>query len=224
MKELLRQIPTESLHPVMDCASKRETPYVFDFTEANNELHKIDLNDEEAFTAYIFKTIESNGAAYGIGKYNEDRVIYRRSNVFGTSRSIHLGIDIWTSAGLLIYAPIHGKIHSFRDNDSHGDYGPTIILSHELAGFRFYTLYGHLSKSSLINKRVGQTIPSGSPFASLGAYIENVHWPPHLHFQVILDMQGYKGDYPGVCSPDDREAYLGNCPDPNLLLRIPVLE
>ena len=224
MNKLLDQIPPDSLHPVMDCLAMDKEPHIFDFSATNNDLHTIDLNDEEAFTAYIFKAIESNGAPYGIGKYNEDRVIYRRSNVFGTSRSIHLGIDIWTHAGSQIYAPLNGIVHSFRDNANHGDYGPTIILSHEWDGITFYTLYGHLSKSSLVNKQVGQPITSGSGFASLGTYNENVHWPPHLHFQVILDMQGYKGDYPGVCSPDDRATYLSNCPDPNLLLRIPVLE
>ncbi len=33
-------------------------------------------------------------------------------------------------------------------------------------------------------------------------------------------MGGYLGDYPGVASLADREAYLANCPDPNLILRI----
>jgi peptidoglycan LD-endopeptidase LytH len=47
---------------------------------------------------------------------------------------------------------------------------------------------------------------------------ENGNWPPHLHFQLIADMEGWKGDYPGVCKYSEREKWLGNCPDPDLVL------
>jgi len=36
---------------------------------------------------------------------------------------------------------------------------------------------------------------------------------------LIEDMQGLKGDYPGVCKFSERERYLANCPDPELILR-----
>jgi hypothetical protein len=49
---------------------------------------------------------------------------------------------------------------------------------------------------------------------------ENGNWPPHLHFQLIIDMQGMKGDYPGVCKFSERERYLANCPDADLLLNM----
>jgi hypothetical protein len=41
-----------------------------------------------------------------------------------------------------------------------------------------------------------------------------------LHFQIINDMQGKKGDYPGVSSKKELAFYKKNCPDPNLLLKI----
>jgi hypothetical protein len=47
---------------------------------------------------------------------------------------------------------------------------------------------------------------------------ENGHWPPHLHFQLIIDMGKAKGDYPGVCKYSEREKYLDNCPDPGFIL------
>jgi hypothetical protein len=37
---------------------------------------------------------------------------------------------------------------------------------------------------------------------------------------VIIDMEGRKGDYPGVCAPSEKEKYLNNCPDPELLLNL----
>ncbi len=51
--------------------------------------------------------------------------------------------------------------------------------------------------------------------ARFGGPEENGHWPPHLHLQVVLDMGGWKGDYPGVCSDSELDFFLGNCPDPS---------
>jgi len=61
---------------------------------------------------------------------------------------------------------------------------------------------------------------AGGRIGSFGTYAENYHWPPHLHFQIIKDMQAYKGDYPGVCKKSEQVFYLNNCPDPSSLLKI----
>jgi hypothetical protein len=71
---------------------------------------------------------------------------------------------------------------------------------------------------SIQNLKQGETVEKGQWIASLGEAEENGHWPPHLHFQIVIDMQGMKGDYPGVCKYSEREAYLANCPDPDLIL------
>ena len=63
-------------------------------------------------------------------------------------------------------------------------------------------------------------IKKGDVFAAFGIPYENGHWPPHLHFQAIIDMQGMKGDYPGVCAYSEKEKYLDNCPDPDLILKM----
>jgi hypothetical protein len=47
-----------------------------------------------------------------------------------------------------------------------------------------------------------------------GLPTENGGWPPHLHFQLIRDIQHYHGDYPGVCAKRDVDFYACNCPDP----------
>lgn len=208
----------------MDCIVSEPNPVIFDLSDKNKDLSRLDLNDEQVFNEYIFGTIEKANADYGIGKYKEDRIIYKRSEVFGTARSIHLGIDIWAHAGSPVNAPYDGQIHSFADNNNHGDYGPTIILSHEWNGRTFHTLYGHLSRSSLKGLNVGDFIRKGEKLATLGTYEENFHWPPHLHFQVIFDMEGKIGDYPGVCAKNEMDRYLSNCPDPNQLLRIEALK
>ncbi|MTI20850.1 peptidase M23 [Fulvivirga sp. RKSG066] len=203
----------------------KENVVIFDLTSKNEQLNQLDLNDEEAFTNYIFDRLKNNKVDVGIGKYDEDRQIYKRSEVFSGSkvRSIHLGIDIWAVNGTPVFAPLPGKVHSFKNNNAHADYGPTIILQHELEGIQFFTLYGHLSVQSLGDKTIGQEVGKGEQIATLGSYEENVHWPPHLHFQVIDNMDNHFGDYPGVAAKSDRYKYIKHCPDPNLILGIKAL-
>ncbi|WP_066406708.1 endonuclease domain-containing protein [Flavisolibacter tropicus] len=133
-------------------------------------------------------------------------------------RRLHLGTDIWGPVDTPIYAPLAGTVHSVGFNDAYGDYGATLILQHEINGLIFHTLYGHLSLNSIQDKQQGQEIEKGAWIASFGDIAENGNWPPHLHFQLILDMQGYNGDYPGVCRFSERESYLYNCPNPELIL------
>ncbi|MFL5772653.1 MAG: peptidoglycan DD-metalloendopeptidase family protein, partial [Flavisolibacter sp.] len=101
-----------------------------------------------------------------------------------------------------------------------GDYGTTIILSHQVNGFTFHTLYGHLSLNSITNIQEGDLIRKGDVFAAFGIPYENGHWPPHLHFQVVIDMKGMKGDYPGVCSVTELDEYRENSPDPDVILHM----
>jgi hypothetical protein len=66
----------------------------------------------------------------------------------------------------------------------------------------------------------GNRIERGEVFAEFGMQFENGHWPPHLHFQLIIDVEKYKGDYPGVCKLSEKEKYLTNCPDPDIVLQM----
>ena len=117
-------------------------------------------------------------------------------------------------------APLDGIVHSFAFNNAFGDYGATIILTHNLDGLIFHSLYGHLSLNSLKNLHEGDVIRRGDVFAEFGIPFENGQWPPHLHFQLIRDMQGMKGDYPGVGEESKRDFYLDNCPDPDVILKM----
>jgi murein DD-endopeptidase MepM/ murein hydrolase activator NlpD len=212
-------------HPGFVPVINASKPYKrLDFSESNKALQQRDLSDTEIFSQFVFEEMLESNSFIGIGGYNENRIIYRQRAHFSEDeakpRSIHLGTDIWTDAGELVYAPLNATIHSFAFNDHYGDYGPTIILTHELAGTTFFTLYGHLSLDSLDGLYVGKKINAGEKLASIGPYPENGDWPPHLHFQIIGDMGNHQGDFPGVSSIENQEHYLSTCPDPNLLLRI----
>ena len=50
---------------------------------------------------------------------------------------------------------------------------------------------------------------------------ENGGWPPHLHFQIILDLLDLDADFPGVAFASQRAVWTSLSPDPNLLVGIP---
>lgn len=210
------------IHKVVDFDPGRDQLLAFDFTAANVELTDEILGNIDLFSAWIDEKLRLNHARYGIGGYNEHRTIYSRSAHFDTGeepRRLHLGVDIWAPAGTPVYNFYDATVQSFANNNNYGDYGATIILAYNIAGYKFNALYGHLSLASLNNLEEGMQIKAETKFAELGNNDENGCWPPHLHFQLIENMQGLKGDYPGVCKFSERERYLANCPDPELILR-----
>jgi murein DD-endopeptidase MepM/ murein hydrolase activator NlpD len=215
-------------HPDFSPVIVSKKPYrLLDFSGTNQNLLQADLSNTTVFTKYVFEEMVSNSSYNGIGGYGEQRVIYRKLEHFVRQeeepRCVHLGVDIWAQAGEAIYAPLKGKVHSFAFNNNTGDYGPTIILEHEIDGTKFYTLYGHLSLNSITYLTIGKTFKPGEKIGEIGSYPTNGDWPPHLHFQIIADMGAYKGDFPGVCSISDRSFHLSACPDPNMILRFAEL-
>ncbi|MGY2132040.1 peptidoglycan DD-metalloendopeptidase family protein [Hymenobacter sp. HD11105] len=195
-----------------------------DFTAQNPLVVGADLRDTAAFEALVAEMLASQEALIGVGGYLENRIIYRRSpGLFGDpalpARSMHLGVDVWVRAGTPVWSPLPATVHSLADNDNFGDYGPTVILEHDLEGIPFYTLYGHLARREVALLRPGMFIEPGVTFAEVGPPPENGDWPPHLHFQVISNMLGLKGDFPGVALPADQEKWEALCPNPNLILQ-----
>ncbi len=227
LAELLKKY-SKSFHAVVQFTPNKKKLIPFDFTANNKKLGEINVANIEDFCAYINALLEEANASFGIGGYNELRTVYSMSSLFDSNagkivaeasepRRLHLGLDIWGKAGTEIYAPMTGTVHSFAFNNNFGDYGATIILKHELEYFSFYTLYGHLSLHDLNILKEGDLIIKGQLFAHFGRPEENGHWPPHLHFQVIKNIGMLKGDYPGVCKFSEKESYLSNSPDPDLI-------
>ncbi|MGJ3236953.1 peptidoglycan DD-metalloendopeptidase family protein [Marivirga sp.] len=211
------QLDQNDLFPIMGEWLNPNNSVLLDFSNQNADLLKLDLQSTPLFNEYVFGYLKKSEKKYGHGGYLENRTIYQRSTHFqqGESRCMHLGVDVWCEAFHPLYAPLDSKIHSFANNNNFGDYGPTIILEHELNGQKFYTLYGHLSLKSLKNIKEGDLIKKGQKFSELGPYPENGDWPPHLHFQLITDMKNKIGDFPGVCGPSELEFYKNLCPNPN---------
>ncbi|RAJ85971.1 peptidase M23-like protein [Chitinophaga dinghuensis] len=222
LQDILRK-HQDSFQPVIQLLDPAESLLSMDFTRNNATLTPAILQDIDQFCRYIDHTLADNGYRLGIGGYGEHRTIYAVSPHFDAGeepRRLHLGIDVWGLSGTPVFAPLNGHIHSFRFNDHFGDYGATIILQHQLDGYTFHTLYGHLSISNLKGLYENMPVTAGQQLAWFGLPPENGGWPPHLHFQIIEDMQAFRGDYPGVCRFSEREKYLRNCPDPDLIMQL----
>lgn len=219
----------KSFAQVLPVDLRKEPLAFFDLSIGSPLLHGDPReNAEPKLTRRLDEVMNNLNVKVGVGQYDEARYIYTSpafrtgDNPTDETRTIHLGIDLFASAGMPIHAPLDGRVIAFADNNSPQDYGPVIILKHEIdQETRFYTLYGHLSRESLAKLKVGQKIKAGRKFAKIGAADVNGGWTPHLHFQIIADLLDLDCDFPGVAQPSQREVWLSLCPDPNLILNIP---
>lgn len=221
LASILKALPRTK---VIDSSINYKEYIPLDLSVINKEIGLENVKNASDFEVYIQNYLERNAVKVAYGGYIETRHMYKRSTIFKKEatpeRDIHIGLDLWIHAGTTVLAALDGKVHSFKNNIGMGDYGPTIVLEHEIEDEIFYTLYGHLSLESIQNLAVGTFFKKGEDLATLGNSSENGDYAPHLHFQIIRDIQDYWGDYPGVCNINDLNFYIENCPDPNLLLKI----
>ncbi|NNC84208.1 MAG: peptidoglycan DD-metalloendopeptidase family protein [Flavobacteriales bacterium] len=202
---------SQGLYDLLGPESAHQGWEALDLSSQNLKRHNVDAHDNAALSRYIF----NGNIRYG--GYGERRDIYSRSENYSEAeneRNIHLGVDVWAPADTPIYAPWSGTLVVSHLNAGDADYGPTLIIKHRVGKEIILALYGHLSISSLSIHPVGTEIEKGALIAYLGNERENGGWPPHLHFQLIRELDSDAVDYPGVCSAKDWDYYAKNCPDP----------
>ena len=215
------ETPVKVIAPLVDFSN-----YIsIDLSLNNKALQNFDVSCSKSWVKYIESYLQSRNKLIAFGGYLESRLIYNRSDYFYAenaldSRNIHLGVDLWCAVEIPVLAAFDGVVHSFKDNTNYGDYGPTIILKHCIDNVEFYTLYGHLSRSSIKTISKDFQILKGQIIGFLGNSDINGDYAPHLHFQIIKKIEDFEGDYPGVCSKNNLEFYSANCPDPNLILKL----
>lgn len=163
--------------------------------------------------------------AIALGKYGEPRLVYqsaefKQGHPAQDARTIHMGVDVFAVAGTSVHAPLAGTVHAIENRTARQDYGPVIVLEHALKDDVFYTLYGHLDSECLKRLKPGQTVERGERIALIGAPPENGDWPPHLHFQWVLENFNWGTDINGVCHRFDWPAWTQVCPNPAPLLGI----
>ncbi|MFN2179165.1 MAG: aminotransferase class III-fold pyridoxal phosphate-dependent enzyme, partial [Candidatus Promineifilaceae bacterium] len=223
--------------------SRTAEPLVFDWSVGSEELPQLEsAGSKDEVGKILFARMRHAGTPLGIGRYNEARLVYAtdafedplgRAGASGEQRTIHIGLDLFMPPGAPVFAPLPGTVHSFRDNDASMDYGPTIILEHRVKDtLTFYTLYRHMSRDSLSGLAAGQEVVMGQEIGRIGGSDENGGWVPHrsaelaacLHFQIVGDLLGHEGDFPGVVPAGQRDVWLSLCPDPNLIAGLPGVQ
>jgi murein DD-endopeptidase MepM/ murein hydrolase activator NlpD len=214
------------LRPVIPIDPVRHRMVSMDLSASNGRFVTEHFLDPNRFDAAVNAYLAEAGADFAYGGYGERREMYAVSAVFdggvaAEPRRLHLGIDIWGPAGTPVCAPLEGWVHSQGFLPVAGDYGGVVILRHDWEGEVFHTLYGHLAEAD-IRFREGDPVAAGARIGHFGQRHENGCWPPHLHLQLVRDMGGMRGDYPGVCRSSEHAYYLENCPDPGPLLA-PIL-
>ena len=174
----------------------------------------------DEFSDLIERKLQKNKTDFAFGRWAENRGIYS-NDLFDSNendkekRSIHMGVDVFCEHRTKIFSPLDGVVHIKGNNKAELDYGPLIIMRHkDHEGNYFYTLYGHLDSQSMKNINMGDKIKAGQLIAEVGAPPENGNWPPHLHFQLILDLLDLGSNFPGVAFPSEKEIWLTLSPCP----------
>lgn len=188
-------------------------------------------NTTEPLAARIEAMMVDAGARVAMGGYLEARNLYASpafaADASGERRTIHLGVDVAAPAGTGLHVPIDAVVHGFEFADKPGDYGPVIVLRHDVADadgpLRFHTLWGHLSVDSLDGVQVGDPLGAGTEFARIGAPPSNGGWFPHLHLQVVIDLLDVPVNIDGACRPSQQAVWASLCPDPALVLGVPSM-
>lgn len=185
-----------------------------------------EFNNLPFFEEKLQKLQAENPTKIIAGGYLEKRALYtsemyvRKINETFDRRNTHLGVDFWLSKNTPVHAILDGEVICATNDNEHKGYGGLIILKHEVENFHFFTLYGHLSKKSVAEKKSGDFIKKDTQIAVLGEAFENGDWVPHLHFQIMFSLLDYQNDFPGVAFESEIEAWKNCCPNPNLLFKL----
>lgn len=206
---------------------RREPCVVLDLSANGPLLNAPDSdNSEPALTARIHRAMQEAGVRLAAGRYDELRPPYSAGADADAMdpRSIHLGVDLFVEAGMMVHAPLAGVVHDAGESKSALGYGPTVVLRHSTDDATpFFTLYGHLDQDALALWTPGRPVAPGTQIGRIGTPDVNGGWTPHLHFQLITDLLGLGRRFPGVGRLSQRQAWRVLSPDPNLVLGIPVL-
>ncbi|SVC09355.1 uncharacterized protein METZ01_LOCUS262209 [marine metagenome] len=166
----------------------------------------------------INRAMSVAGTNFAFGRWAEPRGFYSNKdfsiNGSDEMRTIHLGLDIFCASGTPVYSPLEATVVEIGNNQRELDYGPVVILEHDVGSNNFYTLYGHLSLDTFNKVTLGQVIHAGEQISSVGEPPMNGNWPPHLHFQVINDLLGLGVNFPGVASKSEQKYWLDLSPSP----------
>lgn len=208
------------LFPTID----QKSIYNLDLSVSSKWLgNEKDFNDLDLFNFKLGKLQKKHPNTILAGGYLEPRPLYtspiyeKIGNEGRESRTVHLGIDFWLPVNTPVHSVLKGEIVTSTYHNEDKSYGGVVILKHKENDVIFYSLYGHLTKESVLKNKIGSVLKIGDHIGGLGHEMENGNWAPHLHFQVMLSLLDYKLDFPGVAFFSQFNVWKSICPNPMLL-------
>ena len=135
LAELLER-HSDDFVPMFDPPLNRNNTIAIDLSTANREF---DGMDNFEWDHAIEEKIATAGAVAAVGGYLEKRSVYENTPTFENEadRNVHIGVDIFIPTGTAIHAPLAGEIYCLANRQEVGDYGPVIILRHQLTASVF---------------------------------------------------------------------------------------
>ncbi len=183
-----------------------------------NKKKGIDPTSPDMRQKFNNEFIRKSGKEFLIGRYGEDRKeMLKDSHIEKEGRTIHLGVDIFSSELKNVHAPYDGEVIRVEFEPGSHSYGHYAIIKHKINGQVLYTFYGHLSKNL---PKLG-LINMGERIGTLGDFVngENGGWSRHLHFQILTELPE-KGTPIGYSKKEDFEKNKIKFPDPNTILQL----
>lgn len=164
------------------------------------------------------------GVSWIYGGWMEDRsIIWSDTYLKDTGAFLHLGIDITVPAGTLVHAVASGEIlHVGTDVPFVGGWGGHVVQRIVYQGKSCALIYAHLGTIQATEKTVWE---KGSEIGAVGDKDENGHWSPHLHVQIVRDIEGVTDwqrflddEIDGYGKVVDIADWARRCPDPTSLI------
>jgi murein DD-endopeptidase MepM/ murein hydrolase activator NlpD len=107
----------------------------------------------------------------------------------------HPGADASGTMGTTIFATAPGIVVYAKWTK---DYGYVVVIEHDVAGKKYYSIYGHLgiqgTEISGINVKVGQRVDQNTAVGTMGNSKGSKGTDPHLHFEVRKNINVNLGD------------------------------
>lgn len=211
--------------PIVGVDFAKVPPYVLDLGIGSPLLGADpERGHGQALAAGIAAELQRTGASAGIGRHDEARFAPDAYQSIGVEQpvdelaTVHLGVDVFVSAGTQVQAPLAGVVHAVAVQDGEA----CVVLHHEPAGAPdFLTLYRHLHAGSVGALAEGQQVARGQALGKVAVSAQNGGEPAHIHFQIALELLDRGADFPRRVAVAERAVWTALSPDPNLILGIP---